>query len=183
MRYTTFKMSASIFLLLVVLILFAGCPPKKEEAKTEPEVEKKVAQVEPAKAEPEVELKTIDSGALCPQARGTEPAPEPFATMTNPLPSTPENIEAGKMLFHRDVEPIACETCHGFKGNGMGVIFQRMKPYPRDFTCYQDMKDISDGQMFWIIQNGSHGTRMRAFENLTEEQIWQLVHYLRRFAD
>jgi hypothetical protein len=58
-----------------------------------------------------------------------------------------------------------------------------MQPYPRDFTCFQTMKEISDGQMFWIIKHGSHGTRMKLFKDLEEDQIWQLVHYVRRFAD
>ncbi|NIP99686.1 MAG: cytochrome C, partial [Nitrospinaceae bacterium] len=43
-------------------------------------------------------------------------------------------------------------------------------------------KDIPDGQMFWIIKNGSPGTRMPAFGNLSDEQIWQLVLYIRQFA-
>lgn len=180
MHYPTFRIQIILIMLFFVLVLFPGCSPKEEAKKGE---EEKVAQVEQAEAEPEVEMKTIDSGVLCPQTRGTESAPEAYASMTNPLPSTGENIEAGKMLFHHDAKPVSCETCHGFKGNGMGVIFQRMKPYPRDFTCFQHMKDITDGQLFWIIQTGSHGTRMKAFEKLEEEQIRQLVHYLRNFSD
>lgn len=182
MHYTTVRRQMILIMLLFVLFLFSGCPPN-EKAKKDTGEEKKVAQVEPSETDAEVEMKTIDSGALCTPMRETEPAPEAYASLTNPLPSTEENIEAGKMLFHRDAKPIPCETCHGFKGNGMGVIFQRMKPYPRDFTCYQVMKDITDGQMFWIIQNGSHGTRMPAFKSLEEDQIWQLVHYLRNFSN
>ncbi len=122
---------------------------------------------------------------LCPQTRGTDPPPEDFAhyfEFKNPLPPTPENIEAGKKLFHEDARPLPCETCHGFKGDGFGVIFQRMKPYPRDFTCYQTMKDVEDGQLFWVIQQGSHGTRMKGFHKLSEKQIWQLILYLRHFS-
>jgi mono/diheme cytochrome c family protein len=131
----------------------------------------------------EPEMKAVETAGLCPQTRGTVPAPGPYAGMTNPLPASNENISGGKLLFHEDARPIPCEICHGFKGNGFGVIFQRMQPYPRDFTCYNTMKDVSDGQLFWIIKNGSHGTRMKAFEKLEDEQIWQLVHYIRHFAD
>ena len=122
---------------------------------------------------------------LCPQVRGTEPPPEDFAhyfKFKNPLKPNQENIEAGSKLFHRDAKPIACETCHGFKGDGFGVIFQQLKPYPRDFTCYQTMKDIEDGQLFWVIQQGSHGTRMKAFYKLSETEIWQLILYIRSLA-
>jgi mono/diheme cytochrome c family protein len=128
-------------------------------------------------------MKTADPAGLCPQTRGTSPAPEPYTGMANILPASKENLAAGKQLFHQDTKPITCETCHGFKGNGFGVIFAQMQPYPRDFTCYQTMKEVSDGQLFWIIKHGSHGTRMKLFKNLQEDEIWQLVHYVRHFAD
>ena len=41
------------------------------------------------------------------------------------------------------------------------------------------MKEIPDGQLFWVIKNGSHGTGMPAYPELTEKQIWQLVLHLR----
>ena len=121
--------------------------------------------------------------SLCPQARSTVSAPEKYSQMKNILTPTKENIEAGKALFNSRAQPIPCSICHGFKGNSIGVIFQWIKPYARNFTCYQTMRDISDGQMFWIIRNGSHGTRMRAYEKLDDEQIWQLVLYLRSFTE
>jgi mono/diheme cytochrome c family protein len=36
--------------------------------------------------------------------------------------------------------------------------------------------------LFWIIRYGSPGTAMPASGNLTEQQIWQLVTYLRKLA-
>ena len=52
------------------------------------------------------------------------------------------------------------------------------------------MSDLPDGQLFWIIQNGSPdtamppqtGSSMPAYRNLTDEEIWQLVRYIRNFA-
>ncbi len=170
MHYAGFNIQIFLSGLLYVLVLLPGCTGMEETSK--PSVGAEV-----------VEMKTIDPDGLCSQTRGTIPAPEPYAGMTNPLPPSNENISAGKLLFHQDVRPIQCEICHGFKGNGFGAIFQRMTPYPRDFTCYQTMKDVSDGQLFWIIKNGSHGTRMKAYEKLEDGQVWQLVHYLRHFAD
>ena len=170
MRYSLSKWWVGLMSLICFLVLLAGCKEGKKTAP--PSMETKVT-----------ELKTTESSGLCPQTRGTSPAPEPYTGMTNLLPASKENIAAGKQLFHQDVQPIPCETCHGFKGNGFGVIFARMQPYPRDFTCYQTMKEISDGQLFWIIKHGSHGTRMKPFKKLEEDEIWQLVHYVRHFAD
>jgi mono/diheme cytochrome c family protein len=155
---------------LCFLILLPAC--KDAEKVSEPSSEAKV-----------VKMKTVDAAGLCPQTRGTSPAPEVYAGMKNVLPDSEENIAAGKQLFHQGVQPITCETCHGFKGNGFGVIFARMQPYPRDFTCYQTMNEMSDGQLFWIIKHGSHGTRMKPFKTLEEDEIWQLIHYVRHFAN
>ena len=137
----------------------------------------------PVKEIQSASLETIDLDGLCPQIRKTISAPEPYVSMSNPLPPSNQNISGGKLLFREDAMPMPCENCHGFKGTGMGIMFQMMKPYPRDFTCYNTMKDLSDGQLFWAIKNGSHGTRMPAYNKLEDNQIWQLVHYLRHFAD
>jgi hypothetical protein len=44
------------------------------------------------------------------------------------------------------------------------------------------MKDIPDGQLFWIIKNGSQGTGMMSYAGLPDEQIWQLIQYIRWLA-
>ena len=170
MHYSLNKWWVSLTSVICLVVLLAGC--KGEEKASQPSPEAEVA-----------ELKTTEPSGLCPQTRGTSPAPEPYAGMANLLPASKENIAAGKRLFHQGVQPVPCETCHGFKGNGFGVIFARMQPYPRDFTCYQTMSEMSDGQLFWIIKHGSHGTRMKPFKKLEEDEIWQLVHYVRHFAD
>jgi mono/diheme cytochrome c family protein len=119
---------------------------------------------------------------MCPQARRTPAAPEEYLKLHNPLEPTAQNILAGKTLFHLDAKPTACRICHGFKGDGMGMLFRELTPKPRNFTCYETMKDLADGQLFWIIKNGSPDSRMPSFKNhLEDDQVWQLVLYLRRF--
>ncbi len=119
---------------------------------------------------------------ICPQQRNTPQAPEPFLGMTNPLDSTPQNLKAGETLFKIDARPTACKVCHGFGGNGLGIIFERLQPKPRNFTCYYTMEDIPDGQIYWIIKNGSPGTPMPSFGALSDQQVWQLVLFIRQFA-
>ncbi len=115
----------------------------------------------------------------CPQDRETVAAPETYSTMKNTLEPTQENILAGKQIFNTTAKPIPCIICHGIKADGLGLIYPHLKPFSRNFTCYQTMKDVSDGQLFWVIQKGSHGTRMPGFAKLEEKEIWQLVHYIR----
>ncbi|MGE3977508.1 MAG: c-type cytochrome [Nitrospira sp.] len=118
----------------------------------------------------------------CVQSRKTAKAPEGFLTKTSPLPSSPSTIRAGKELFLRTAQPAACVMCHGEQGDGKGLMGAALVPPPRNFTCGMMMREIPDGQLFWIIKNGSIGTGMMAFSGLSDDQVWQLIHYIRSLA-
>ena len=118
----------------------------------------------------------------CVQKRSTPLAPENILKQSNPLGNTPDNISAGEKLYQKDAKPLACVQCHGAKGQGDGVMAKGMNPRPRDFSCLTMMKDIPDGQLFWIIKNGSKGTGMMAFGSLNDNQIWQVVEYIRKLS-
>lgn len=118
----------------------------------------------------------------CPQPRFTENAPPDMYNRVNPLDISMENILAGKALFEETAKPMACKLCHGIKGNGRGGMSMGVHPQPRNFTCEKTINDVPDGQLFWIIQNGSQGTGMPAFEDLEDEEIWQLIIYIRKLA-
>jgi mono/diheme cytochrome c family protein len=120
--------------------------------------------------------------ADCPQARKTMAAPAKFLKLKNPLPLNAENIRSGKKLFNGQARPIACATCHGIKGNGKEDPDFESTPSARDFTCTKTMEALPDGQLFWIIKNGSNNTSMFAFSDLSDNQTWQLVHYIRQFS-
>lgn len=118
----------------------------------------------------------------CVQKRKTPQAPSNILKLTNPLEATPENIAAGEMLYKKGAKPLACAQCHGRRGKGDGTMARGMNPKPRDFSCQAMMKDIPDGQLFWIIKNGSKGTGMMGFKSLKDNQIWQLVSYLKKLT-
>jgi len=122
------------------------------------------------------------SGAACVQPRKTAKAPADFWAKTNPLPSSSSSIKAGKELFLKGAQPVACVMCHGELGDGKGLMGAAFVPPPRNFTCGTMMRDLPDGQLFWIIKNGSPGTGMMAFSGLPDEQVWQLIHYIRSLA-
>ncbi len=122
------------------------------------------------------------SRGICPQPRQTVTAPEEFLKKKNPLEVTPQNILAGKTLFHMDAQPSSCRVCHGVSGDGLGIMFHRVKTKPRNFTCVFTMDDLPDGQLFWVIKNGSPGTAMPSFNYLADDQVWQLILYLRSFS-
>jgi cytochrome c len=120
--------------------------------------------------------------AECPQKRKTPTAPEKFLKMKNPLPLNDATLKAGETLFQLQGKPIACKACHGEKGNGKAESGFESTPPPRNFTCAKTMNALPDGQLFWIIRNGSPKTSMFAFPSLSDEQVWQLIHYIRQFS-
>ncbi len=126
--------------------------------------------------------KRSDNTGQCPQPRDTELASAHIASKINPLLPDRENIDAGEKLFQSSADPVACAQCHGKRGNGNGPMSKMFNPVPRNFTCAQTMTAIPDGQLYWIIKNGSIGTSMPGFNKLNDNQIWQLVIYLRSFS-
>jgi len=121
----------------------------------------------------------------CPQERSTEYAPASVSGLANPLLASmdniTDNIKAGEKLYQKAVKPVACIECHGEDGNGNGRMASMFEPAPRNFTCSEIVSGLPDGQLFWVIKNGSTGTSMPAFDKLTDEQIWQITMYLRSF--
>lgn len=116
------------------------------------------------------------------QPRQTVKVSDDFLTKTNPLPGTADTVQAGKALFLKTAQPVACVMCHGEKGDGKGIMGAALVPPPRNFTCGSMMRDIPDGHLFWVIKNGSPGTGMMSFAGLPDEQVWQLIHYIRSLA-
>ena len=109
---------------------------------------------------------------------------EEARTWTNPLPATKATIEKGKNLFHGKA---FCVTCHGKDGKGFGADIEPgivKGPLPRNFTDKEWQAARTDGELFWILKNGSKGTAMAPFIPLilTEEEAWQVLRYVRSFA-
>ena len=105
---------------------------------------------------------------------------EEARTWRNPLPVTPERLERGKAIFHGKG---FCVTCHGRDGKGLGNIPGLRGRLPRDFTDKVWQAARTDGELFWILKNGSPGTDMASFIPLvlTEEEAWDVLLYVRAF--
>jgi mono/diheme cytochrome c family protein len=99
----------------------------------------------------------------------------------NPFPATPENIGKGKKIFHGKA---FCVTCHGRDGKGLGKIPGLVGKLPRDFTDKAWQATRTDGELFWILKNGSPGTDMASFIPLvlSEEEAWHVLLYVRAFG-
>jgi len=100
----------------------------------------------------------------------------------NPVAKTKENILKGKTLFEGKG---TCFNCHGKEGKGDGPAGQILNPTPRNFTNCKFHKKRKDGELFWVIKNGSPGTGMVSLipAAITEEEAWTIINYERAFCE
>jgi mono/diheme cytochrome c family protein len=72
-----------------------------------------------------------------------------------------------------------CATCHANDGSGDTLYGKGLYPKPPDFRLPETQK-LSDGELFWIIQNGVRFTGMPAFGGVHRPQdSWKLVLFIR----
>ncbi len=75
-----------------------------------------------------------------------------------------------------------CASCHGNDGKGRTAIGQNLYPKAPDMTL-PATQGLSDGEIFFIIENGVRLTGMPAWGQGTAESTedtWKLVHFIRR---
>lgn len=93
----------------------------------------------------------------------------------NPLPATDEVVRAGLEHFADH-----CAICHGNDGSGKVPIGSGLYPRPPDLRAART-QNLSDGELFYIIENGVRLTGMPAFggEGSDQNDSWRLVAFIR----
>lgn len=72
-----------------------------------------------------------------------------------------------------------CATCHGKDGRGHTDIGQYMYPKVPDLSS-QTTQQMTDGALFYIIQNGVRWTGMPGWQKEhSPEETWKLVSFVR----
>ena len=96
----------------------------------------------------------------------------------NPLTVTPQVVRDGLEHFADH-----CAVCHDNTGSGDTTLGRGMYPKPPDLREART-QDLSDGEIFSIIQNGVRFTGMPAFggpgeEDHSEQDSWKIVAFIR----
>jgi mono/diheme cytochrome c family protein len=96
--------------------------------------------------------------------------------LRNPVLLTPDVMKEARAHFADH-----CASCHANDGSGQTKMGQNFYPKTPDLRL-SDTQDMSDGEMFFIIQNGIRFTGMPAWgtgDPSEDTDSWKLVHFIR----
>jgi mono/diheme cytochrome c family protein len=93
----------------------------------------------------------------------------------NPVAATEDNLRDGMLHFADH-----CAICHGNDGSCDTMMGSGLYPKPPDLRL-AETQTLSDGELFWIIENGVRFTGMPAFStrHSSPEDSWKLVLFIR----
>lgn len=95
----------------------------------------------------------------------------------NPFPLNQESIDLGSITY-----AATCATCHGESGKGDGPAAVALNPAPADLAIHVPLH--TDAELLDFIANGIDGTPMvPQLGNLSEDDIWHLVNFIRTFGE
>jgi high-affinity iron transporter len=89
------------------------------------------------------------------------------------FPTNYPSISKGKTIYTEN-----CAKCHGDKGNGEGEDGKLLDPKPRNFLDNEKMSGISPFAAFNTVRYGIEGTGMKAHNNLTDSEVWDVAFYV-----
>ncbi len=95
--------------------------------------------------------------------------------LVNEVPVTQESLGAGSVIYAR-----RCAICHGDTGEGDGPSSSSLGVRPANLRAPELMAQ-SDGRLFWKISTG-RGPMPNWQVILSEEERWQVIHYLRTLS-
>lgn len=92
--------------------------------------------------------------------------PERDHGKSNPYHDQQDAVAAGQRIFHDH-----CAHCHG--EDAMGT---KKRPSLRSERVQQQ---ATEGDLHWLLVNGSMGSGMPSWSKLGDPQIWQVITYVR----
>ena len=106
---------------------------------------------------------------------GPAEVPAEAKKMKSAVPSSQASIDAGAQLYQE-----YCRFCHGNTGKGDSKTAPK-DMQPSDLTDTTWVRGSSEGEIYWIIQNGAPPKyQMKGLKNkLSDTDTWNLVNFVR----
>lgn len=127
-----------------------------------------------ARSEPSVlearAARAVRAAAIPPQARDRR----------NPVAASAQARADGRAHFADH-----CASCHANDGSGDTEMGRNLFPKSPDMR-QSATQGLTDGELFWIIENGIRFTGMPGWSTGTpegEQATWHLVHFIRRLPE
>ncbi|MBI5068087.1 MAG: c-type cytochrome [Deltaproteobacteria bacterium] len=92
---------------------------------------------------------------------------------SNPVPPTPRVLAEARAHYADH-----CASCHANDGSGATALGRRLYPRAPDMRL-PATQELSDGELFFIIENGVRLTGMPGWGGGPPEASWGLVHFIR----
>lgn len=105
------------------------------------------------------------------------PIPADAVRAVNPFKPNPESLARAKKIYGYD-----CALCHGENGNGKGEAAAAMNLKMKDYTDPAALKDMTDGELFYIIRHGKGSMPPEEEARAKAEEAWNMVVLVRSFA-
>ncbi len=83
------------------------------------------------------------------------------------------DLDNGRQLY-----ALNCKSCHGENGNGKGLLAEGLEPAPTNFHAPDKANGLSPFQAYNTIRLGVDNTAMRAFDELSDDEVWDLAFYV-----
>ena len=94
-----------------------------------------------------------------------------------PYLKDPEIIKVGFDKYRKD-----CAMCHGTPASYPGAVGKGLNPEPP--KLWKSAQDMSDGELFWVIQNGIEMTGMPSWSHqYKEKDTWSVVAFLKQLPN
>lgn len=144
-------------------------------------------------------VQVLIAGMMLTQARGLSAREDPTAverwiarrardaalpseakSRANPIPKSPDVLADARAHWADH-----CASCHANDGSGENTMGKHMYPQAPDMRK-AGTQNLSDGELFYIIQNGIRLTGMPGWGSGSSHDVedsWKLVHFIRHLPD
>ena len=111
-------------------------------------------------------LGTLASGEYVADGTWLKNVPARDHEKANPFQGDSDAVAAGQLLYDNH-----CSHCHGKDGGGT-----KRRP---SLKSDRIQREASDGDLFWLLTNGNMKKGMPPWSKLPDQQIWQVIRYLK----